>query len=51
MPCHHNLESYLHAYINACELASDPKGPLFRTLSRATRQLRPPHSPRRTLMQ
>jgi integrase/recombinase XerC len=34
MPCHHNLEAYLHAYINGCALASDPKGPLFRTIGR-----------------
>jgi len=36
MPCHHNLETYLHAYIDACGLASDPKGPLFRTIGRGT---------------
>ena len=29
MPCHHNLDTYLHAYIDGCGLASDPKGPLF----------------------
>src|SRR6266581_5341121 len=27
MPCHHNLESYLHAYLDGTGLASDPKGP------------------------
>ena len=32
MPCHHNLEEYLHAYIDGCGLAAEPKGPLFRTL-------------------
>lgn len=36
MPCHHNLESYLHAYIEAAGLANDPKGPLFRTIGRGT---------------
>ena len=36
MPCHHNLEAYLHAYIDGCGLASDPKGPLFRTIGRGT---------------
>jgi site-specific recombinase XerD len=36
MPCHHNLEAYLQAYIDACGLASDPKGPLFRTIGRGT---------------
>jgi integrase len=25
MPCHHNLEAYLHAYL----IAADPKGPLL----------------------
>ncbi len=36
MPCCHNLETYLHATIDACGLASDPKGPLFRTIGRGT---------------
>jgi site-specific recombinase XerD len=36
MPCHHNLETYLHAYIEGAGLAEDPKGPLFRTISRGT---------------
>ena len=31
MPCHHNLEIYLEAYITAAELADDPKGFLFCT--------------------
>ena len=39
MPCHHNLESYLHAYIGGAGLASDPKTLLFQTYSRATGQL------------
>jgi site-specific recombinase XerC len=30
MPCHHNLETYLHAYIEAAGLGGDLKGPLFR---------------------
>jgi site-specific recombinase XerD len=34
MPCHHALEDYLHAYIDGCGLAADPKGPLFRTIAR-----------------
>ena len=33
MPCHHNLEAYLHAYIDAAGLAAEPKGTLFRTLA------------------
>ena len=36
MPCHHNLEEYLTAYLDGAELRSDPKGPLFQ------RSLRPP---------
>jgi site-specific recombinase XerD len=39
MPCHHNLEFYLHAYIDGAELATDPKALLFQTYSRATGQL------------
>jgi site-specific recombinase XerD len=39
MPCHHNLEAYLHAYIDGCGLALDPKGPLFRTIGRGTGRL------------
>ena len=39
MPCHHNLEAYLHAYIDGCGLASDPRGPLFRTIGRGTDKL------------
>lgn len=39
MPCHHNLETYLHAYIDVAGLAGEPKGPLFRTIGRGTGQL------------
>jgi site-specific recombinase XerD len=39
MPCHHNLEAYLTAYIEGTGIAADPKGPLFRTLGRKTKQL------------
>ncbi|RFC61847.1 integrase [Fulvimarina endophytica] len=39
MPCHHNLEAYLHAYLEGCEIAEDRKGPLFRTIGRGTRNL------------
>jgi site-specific recombinase XerD len=35
MPCHHNLETYLTAYIDGAGLAGDPKGPLFRTIGRS----------------
>jgi site-specific recombinase XerD len=39
MPCHHNLESYLHAYIETAQLGAIPKGYLFRTALRRTGQL------------
>jgi integrase/recombinase XerC len=39
MPCHHNLEAYLHVYIDGCALAGDPKGPLFRTIGPGTDEL------------
>lgn len=39
MPCHHNLEAYLHAYIDGAGIGGDPKGALFRTIGRGTGQL------------
>jgi integrase len=36
MPCHHNLETYLHAYRDGSGISADPKGPLFRTIGRTT---------------
>lgn len=39
MPCHHNLEEYLAAYLDGCELREDRKGPLFRTMARGTKRL------------
>ncbi len=39
MPCHHNLETYLHAYLDGSGISADPKGPLFRTIGRTTGQL------------
>jgi len=39
MPCHHNLEAYLHAYIDGAGLATDPKALLFQSYSRASGQL------------
>jgi site-specific recombinase XerD len=36
MPCHHNLEAYLQAYIETAGLASRPKSPLFPTALRRT---------------
>ncbi len=38
MPCHHNLETYLEAYLDGGALRDDPKGPLFRTVGRVTGQ-------------
>src|SRR5436190_19444122 len=39
MPCHHNLDEYLVAYLDGVGLRDDPKGPLFPTIRRGTRQL------------
>lgn len=39
MPCHHNLEAYLQAYIDGCGLAEDRNGVLFRTIGRGTGRL------------
>ena len=39
MPCHHNLEEYLIAYLDGAKLRGDPKGPLFRTIGRGTGKL------------
>jgi site-specific recombinase XerD len=39
MPCHHNLEEYLAAYLDGAGLRDDPKGPLFRTIGRGTGRL------------
>ena len=39
MPCHYNLEVYLHEFLSRTGFADDLKGPLFRTIRRATRHL------------
>jgi integrase len=39
MPCRHNLEEYLTAYLDGAELRGDPKGPLFRTIGGGTAKL------------
>ena len=44
MPCHHNLEAYLHAYLDGTGLRTIRKGPLFRTIGRGT-GLAHPHAP------
>jgi site-specific recombinase XerD len=39
MPCHHNLEEYLIAYLDGAGLRTDLRGPLFRTIGRGTGKL------------
>lgn len=39
LPCHHNLETYLHAYLDGTGIAGDANGPLFRTIGRGTTAL------------
>ncbi|MCL6305238.1 tyrosine-type recombinase/integrase, partial [Streptococcus agalactiae] len=39
MPCHHNLEDYLAAYLDGCALRGERKAPLFRTIGRGTKRL------------
>jgi len=39
MPCHHNLDTYLHAYTEAAGIAADDKGFLFRTAIRRSTRL------------
>lgn len=39
MPCHHNLEEYLEAYIDGAGIAADEKGYLFRTARGRTNEL------------
>ena len=34
LPCHHNLDIYMEAYISAAGIAGDAKGPLFRCFAR-----------------
>lgn len=45
MPCHHNLEAWLHAYLDGTGIAKDRKGPLFRTIARGTGRLSQPALP------
>ena len=40
VPCHHRLQEYMAAYIEAAGIASDSKGPLFRTLRGGAKTLR-----------
>ena len=39
VPCHHRLEEYLDAYLEAAGIAADRKGPLFRSAFGKTRRL------------
>jgi len=39
LPCHHNLEAYLHAYLDGTGIQNDGDGPLFRTIGRGTGRL------------
>ena len=39
MPCHHNLEAWLHAYLEGTGIEHDRKRPLFRTIARGTGRL------------
>ena len=39
MPCHHNLEAFLHEYLDGAGLAKEPKALLFQSYGRATGQL------------
>jgi hypothetical protein len=45
MPWHHDLETYLHAYLDGSGISADPKGALFRTIGRTTGQLTAPPLP------
>ncbi len=39
MPCHHNLDEHLVAYLDRASLRDDPMGSLFRTIGRGTDKL------------
>jgi len=39
LPCHHNLETYLHAYLDGAGIQNDASGPLFRAIGRGTGRL------------
>ncbi len=36
MPCHHNLEAYLHVWLDGSGLSAEPKAPLFPTIAAGT---------------
>jgi site-specific recombinase XerD len=39
MPCHHNLDAWLHEYLDVAKLWSDQKGCVFRTIDRDSKEL------------
>ena len=39
LPCHHNLEEYLHVYMESCGLEGARRAPLFQTIRRGTGRL------------
>lgn len=39
LPCHHNLEAYLDAYLDGAGIRDDEAGPLFRSIGRGTGRL------------
>jgi site-specific recombinase XerD len=39
VPCRHNIEQAVAAYIDGAGLANDPQGPLFRNIGRRTGEL------------
>jgi len=45
IPCHPNLDGYLHDYTAECGLVTEPKGPLFRTICRDADTLATPPLP------
>jgi len=50
MPCHHKLEAYLDAYIDAAGIAGDRKGPLFRSAILKTGKLSKERMSRRAVL-
>lgn len=49
VPAHHNAETYLDAYIEAAGIATDRKGPLFRSVDRKRKMTNRPLGPRNAL--
>jgi integrase/recombinase XerD len=49
VPAHHNAETYLDAYIEAAGIATDKKGPLFRSINRYRKMTSRPLTSRNAL--